>query len=65
MRNDLHPSNCGESIKIGETYICKLSTAPCALYYGTACTKLKIGASMKAIREIMKETFEPHEGSGQ
>lgn len=38
----MNPKTCGESIQIGETFICKLECVPCRLHFGKECAKEKM-----------------------
>ena len=48
-----NPTTCGESIKLGDVYICRLECSPCPLQFGKECAEEKMDRALKAIKTSM------------
>ena len=51
------PINCGASIKVGDTYICRILVTPCSVHFGKEC------ARDESERRIMKAFMQSTKGA--
>ena len=50
---NMHPSECEYSIRINETYICRLECLPCGLHFGRPCAKEQVDDAVEAMAGII------------